>query len=78
MVQRYAHLSPDHVRAAVEKLTRSETATCTATRGFGGNPGDDASAEEQMVTRVGIEPTTPGLKVPPQHDPIRFDLFGQG
>jgi integrase len=62
MVQRYAHLSPDHMRAAVERLAGSRTGTQTGTRGFGGNPSDGVSAEEQMVTRVGIEPTTPGLK----------------
>ncbi len=26
--------------------------------------GDGVSAEEQMVTRLGLEPRTPGLKVP--------------
>jgi integrase len=60
MVQRYAHLSPDYMRAAVERLVRSGTQS--GTRGLRGNPGDGVSAEEQMVTRVGLEPTTPGLK----------------
>ena len=32
------------------------------TEGFGGVPGGAVTAEEQMVTRVGLEPTTPGLK----------------
>ena len=62
MVQRYAHLSPDHVRAAVERLTQSETATPSATRDFCGIQGEGVTAEEQMVTRLGVEPRTPGLK----------------
>ena len=32
MVQRYAHLSPDHMRAAVEKLAQAAPKTSTATR----------------------------------------------
>ena len=51
---------PIAVRAAVERL--AGTGTQTGTGGFGGNPSDGVSAEDQMVTRVGIEPTTPGLK----------------
>jgi integrase len=62
MVQRYAHLSPDHMRAAVERLAGGETATQSATKALEGNPGDGVTAEEQMVTRLGIEPRTPGLK----------------
>ncbi len=62
MVQRYAHLSPDHMRAAVERLARRGSATQSATRGSSGNPGDGVSAEEGMVTRLGVEPRTPGLK----------------
>ncbi len=62
MVQRYAHLSPDHMRAAVERLTRRESATQSATKGIGGNPGDGVIAEKQMVTRLGVEPRTPGLE----------------
>ena len=58
----YAHPSPDHMRAAVERLAGSETATPSATRGFGQNPGDGVSAEKDMVTRLGLEPRTPGLK----------------
>jgi len=38
------------------------------TEGFGGDPGGAVTAEEQMVTRVGLEPTTPGLKVPGEGD----------
>ncbi len=56
MVQRYAHLSPDHMRAAVKRLARRESATQSATRGRSKNPGDGVSAEEGMVTRLGLEP----------------------
>ena len=62
MVQRYAHLSPDHMRAALERLVARGTGTQTGTGGFQGNPRDGLSVEKEMVTRVGIEPTTPGLK----------------
>jgi len=62
MVQRYAHLSPDHMRAAVERLTSTGTGTQTGTKTFGGNPSDGVTAEEHMVTRLGVEPRTPGLK----------------
>ena len=62
MVQRYAHLSPDHMRAAVERLAENGIGTRIGTEAFGGNPLDDVTAEEQMVTRLGVEPRTPGLK----------------
>ena len=62
MVQRYAHLSPDHMRAAVERLVSRGSAIQSATKTLEGNPGDGVTAEEELVTRVGIEPTTPGLK----------------
>ena len=62
MVQRYAHLSPDHMRAAVERLAGSGSDTQSDTRGFQRNPGDGVSAEEELVTRLGVEPRTPGLK----------------
>jgi hypothetical protein len=32
MVQRYAHLSPDHMRAAVEKLAQGVSSVTTGTR----------------------------------------------
>jgi hypothetical protein len=38
------------------------------TEGCGGDPAGAVTAEEQMVTRVGLEPTTPGLKVPFEGD----------
>ena len=47
MVQRYAHLSPDHMRAAVERLVSRESATQSATRGFAANGGDEVSAENK-------------------------------
>ena len=50
------------MRAAAERLVGRESATVGATKGLIANVGDGVSAEEQMVTRVGIEPTTPGLK----------------
>jgi integrase len=62
MVQRYAHLSPDHMRAAVERLTFSGSATQSATRGFRGNPENAVTIGKEVVTRLGIEPRTPGLK----------------
>ncbi len=62
IVQRYAHLSPDGVRAALERLAQRETGTQTDTKNFGGNPEDGVTAEERVVTRLGLEPRTPGLK----------------
>jgi len=48
MVARYAHLSPDHIRAAVERLARSNsdsaTGTKTGTRRTGGAIVREASA----------------------------------
>jgi hypothetical protein len=32
MVQRYAHLSPDHIRAAVEKLALGDPGSATGTK----------------------------------------------
>jgi len=32
MVQRYAHLSPDHIKAAVERLARGNTGSATGTK----------------------------------------------
>jgi hypothetical protein len=32
MVQRYAHLSPDHIRAAVEKLAQGDSGSATGTK----------------------------------------------
>ena len=32
MVQRYAHLSPDHIRAAVEKLAQNDPGNATGTK----------------------------------------------
>ena len=40
MVQRYAHLSPDHMKAAVERLARSNSGPATGTKtGTGGQAG---------------------------------------
>jgi hypothetical protein len=49
-VQRYAHLSPDHIRAAVEKLAQGNS-------GSGG-----VSPREQVARLEGFEPPTPGLE----------------
>ena len=62
MVQRYAHLSPDHIRAAVERLAQNGIGTKIGTGALEGKPGDGVSMEEDLVTRLGIEPRTPGLK----------------
>jgi integrase len=32
MVQRYAHLSPDHIRAAMERLARNTSGSTTGTK----------------------------------------------
>jgi len=32
MVQRYAHLSPDHIRAAMERLARNTSGSATGTK----------------------------------------------
>ncbi len=61
-VQRLAHLPQDDMRAAVEWLAGSEADTQSDTRGFRGIQGEGVTAEEEMVTRLGIEPRTPGLK----------------
>ena len=58
----HAHVSPDYVRAAAERLVGRDSDTLGATKGLIANVGDSVGAENQMVTRVGIEPTTPGLK----------------
>jgi integrase len=62
MVQRYAHLSPDHIRAAVERLAQNGIGTKIGTGALEGKPGDGVTMEEDLVTRLGIEPRTPGLK----------------
>ena len=66
MVQRYAHLSPDHMRAAVERLatgkTGSGTGTKTGTNEVVAAAGGIVSARNLMVSRPGLEPGTPCLK----------------
>jgi len=32
MVQRYSHLSPDHIKAAVERLARGNSGSATGTK----------------------------------------------
>jgi hypothetical protein len=44
MVQHYAHLSPDHVKAAVERLAASNSGRATGTREAGENEERAASA----------------------------------
>ena len=43
-MQRYAHLSPDHMRAAVQRLVSRESVTQSATRGFAANGGNGVTA----------------------------------
>ena len=66
MVQRYAHRSPDHMRAAVERLATSTagsgTGTETGTNEAVAAAGGIASAPNLMVSRPGLEPGTPCLK----------------
>jgi integrase len=40
MVQRYAHLSPDHIKAAVERLARANSEAATGTKAGTGNISD--------------------------------------
>ena len=45
MVQRYAHLSPDHIKAAVEQLARSNSGRATGTKtGTGETSGESVQA----------------------------------
>ena len=56
MTQRYAHLSPEHQRQAVERLVRTEPASASATdpvtarAGFGATSGDDVTTEKKWWT----------------------------
>ena len=65
MVQRYAHLSPNHIRAAVERLVRpvsgSATGTKTGTDGTSGN-GRTWNHLRRLARPEGIEPPTLGLE----------------
>jgi hypothetical protein len=55
MVQRYTHLSPDHMRAALERLASGGTGT-----GIFERPTEDSlRAGNDGVTRLGVEPRTP-------------------
>jgi integrase len=66
MVQRYAHLSPDHMKAAVERLATvlpdGGTGTKTGTSEAVASAGGSVSVRKRMVSRPGIEPGTPCLK----------------
>ena len=75
MVQRYAHLSPDHMRAALERLARGsavdvvadvglagKSGTKTGTEGKGGEAGSKLSSRFQMARPEGLEPPTLGLE----------------
>src|SRR6266478_7946956 len=65
MVQRYAHLSPDHIRAAVERLVHpapaSATVTNTGTAGTGGNE-SDAETPEKIGAPGGNRTPDPRLR----------------
>ena len=55
MVQRYAHLSPDHMRAAVERLASGGTGT-----GIFEMPTEDSlRAGNEGVPPLGVEAGTP-------------------
>jgi hypothetical protein len=66
MVQRYAHLSPNHMKAAVELLATvlpdGGTGTKTGTSEAVASAGGSVSVRKRMVSRPGIEPGTPCLK----------------
>ena len=62
MVQRYAHLSPDHMRAAVERLATGKTGSGTGTNEVVAAAGGIVIARNLMVSRPGLEPGTPCLK----------------
>jgi integrase len=68
MVQRYAHLSPDHIRAAVERLMKpgsaSATGTKTGTDGTAGN-GADAETPEKIGAPGGNRTPDPRLRRTP-------------
>ena len=60
----HSHVSPGYMWAAAERLVGRESATVGATKGLIANVEDGVAAENRLVTRLGIEPRTPGLKVP--------------
>ena len=66
MVQRYAHLSPDYVRAAVERMAKSQseggTGTKTGTEQIGGESTCAVSTRNDVARLEGIEPPTHGLE----------------
>jgi hypothetical protein len=66
MVQRYAHLRADHIRAAVEQLAiRSErgTGTRTGTNRAWREVRRRGSPRQDVVRLAGVEPATLGLEV---------------
>ena len=67
MVQRYAHLSPDHIRAAAERLVHRTSPGATGTKtdpdGTGGN-GEDAEAPEKIGAPGGNRTPDPRLRRP--------------
>jgi len=59
MVQRYAHLSPDHIRAAVEQLavpSKRRTGTKTGTNQAERDGRCRGSARQDVVRLAGVEP----------------------
>ncbi len=67
MVQRYAHLSPDHIRAAVERLVHPVSASATGTRtgtdGAGGNR-ENPETPEKIGAPGGNRTPDPRLRRP--------------
>ncbi len=65
VVQRDAHLSPDHMKAAVERLARptAEHERATGTNGGAAVARGSAGAQNLVVSRPGNATGTPCLKV---------------
>jgi len=62
-VERYAHLSPDHIRAAVERLARPVSGSGTGTRtGTDQAAGPTAADLKNLARLEGFEPPTLGLE----------------
>jgi integrase len=72
MVQRYAHLSPDHIRAAVERLVHPTSAGTTGTKtGTAGTDGNRENAEtpKKIGAPGGIRTPDPRLRRPMLYPP---------
>ena len=65
MVQRYAHLAPDYQEGAIRVLdSRTDTQWHNlGTADGAGNPEDGVKSLKRVVPPVGLEPTTPALRI---------------